>query len=197
MKGIQQTMNAEIIMYQATSIKILHKWLMVTFVSCCNVISLNSVGVNIRGLAETDMRIRWFDIREKWLLSLCTKFRCFCPFSFGHCVGYPSNYRFWLPLWYLQTLLRARYSPPMLKLSSIHYTVRPFLHINYERKFKQWYSISTKRTISSHLNSFTTTRGPQHMIIMKCKQGESLVIYIYLHFRSYHLTEKEDLSPYF
>jgi hypothetical protein len=29
-----------------------------------------------------------------------------CPFSFGHCVVCPSTiYGFWLPLWYLQTLL--------------------------------------------------------------------------------------------
>ena len=63
MKGIQQTMKAEIIMYQA--INILYKLLMVTFVLCCIVSSLNFVGVNIRGLAETDMRIRSFDIRDK------------------------------------------------------------------------------------------------------------------------------------
>jgi len=30
----------------------------------------------------------------------------FCPFSFGHCVVWSSSiYGFWLPLWYLQTLL--------------------------------------------------------------------------------------------
>ena len=29
-----------------------------------------------------------------------------CPFSFGHCVDCPSIYRFWLPLWYLQTRLK-------------------------------------------------------------------------------------------
>jgi hypothetical protein len=30
----------------------------------------------------------------------------FCPFSFGHCVVCSSSiYGFWLPLWYLQTLL--------------------------------------------------------------------------------------------
>jgi hypothetical protein len=29
-----------------------------------------------------------------------------CPFSFGHCVVYPSLiYGFWLPLWYFHTLL--------------------------------------------------------------------------------------------
>jgi hypothetical protein len=33
-------------------------------------------------------------------------FLFFCPFSFGHCVVCSSSiYGFWLPLWYLQTLL--------------------------------------------------------------------------------------------
>jgi hypothetical protein len=33
-------------------------------------------------------------------------FLSFCPFSFGHCVVCSSSiYGFWLPLWYLQTLL--------------------------------------------------------------------------------------------
>jgi len=43
-------------------------------------------------------------------LVLCVHFadRCllFCTFSFGHCVVCSSSiYRFWLSLWYLQTLL--------------------------------------------------------------------------------------------
>ena len=43
-------------------------------------------------------------------LALCVCFvnRClsFCPFSFGYYVVYSSSmYGFWLPLWYLQTLL--------------------------------------------------------------------------------------------
>ena len=41
----------------------------------------------------------------------------FCPFTFGHCVVCPSLiYGFWLPLWYLQTLLS----------------------ITMKKKFKQW-----------------------------------------------------------
>jgi hypothetical protein len=39
---------------------------------------------------------------------VCFVDRClsFCTFSFGHCVVCPSSiYGFWLPLWYLQTLL--------------------------------------------------------------------------------------------
>jgi hypothetical protein len=40
------------------------------------------------------------------LLDLVDHCLSFCPFSFGHCVVCcSSNYGFWLPLWYLQTLL--------------------------------------------------------------------------------------------
>jgi hypothetical protein len=44
-----------------------------------------------------------------WSLVLCVCFvdycLSFCTFSFGHCVVRSSSiYRFWLPLWYLQTL---------------------------------------------------------------------------------------------
>jgi hypothetical protein len=43
-------------------------------------------------------------------LGLCVCFvdRClsFCTFSFGYCVVCSSRYGFWLPLWYLQTLLK-------------------------------------------------------------------------------------------
>ena len=42
------------------------------------------------------------------VLCVCFVDRClsFCHFSFGHCVFCPSIYRFQLPFWYLQTLLR-------------------------------------------------------------------------------------------
>ena len=66
--------------------------------------------------------LRWYDIPElvipikrvaanneaTELLYVCFVDRClsFCTFSFGHCVVCSSSiYRFWLPLWYLQTLL--------------------------------------------------------------------------------------------
>jgi hypothetical protein len=43
-------------------------------------------------------------VRVTRSLVLCGVERC--PFSFGHCVVCPSKiYGFWLPLWYLQTLL--------------------------------------------------------------------------------------------
>ena len=48
-----------------------------------------------------------------WSLVLCVCFvdRClsFCTFFFGHCAVCPSIYGFWLPLWYLQTLLLSQF----------------------------------------------------------------------------------------
>ena len=41
-----------------------------------------------------------------WCVCFVDRFLSFCPFSLGHCVVCPfSIYRFWLPLWYRQTLL--------------------------------------------------------------------------------------------
>ena len=38
------------------------------------------------------------------------RYLSFCPLSFDHCVVCSSSiYGFWLPLWYLQTLLRIRF----------------------------------------------------------------------------------------
>jgi len=47
-------------------------------------------------------------VTRSLVLYVCFVDRClsFCAFSFGHCVVCSSSiYRFWLPLWYLQTLL--------------------------------------------------------------------------------------------
>ena len=47
-------------------------------------------------------------VTRSLVLCVCFVDRClsFCPFSFGHCVFCSSSlYGFWLPLWYLQTLL--------------------------------------------------------------------------------------------
>jgi hypothetical protein len=49
-------------------------------------------------------------VRVTRSLVLCVyfvdRFLSFCTFTFGHCVVCSSSmYRFWLPLWYLQTLL--------------------------------------------------------------------------------------------
>jgi hypothetical protein len=51
-------------------------------------------------------------VTRSLVLSVCFVDRClsFCTFSFDHCVVYSSSiYRFWLPLWYLQTLLVLLY----------------------------------------------------------------------------------------
>ena len=47
-------------------------------------------------------------VTRSLVLCVCLVDRClsFSPFCFGHCVVCSSSiYRFWLPLWYLQTLL--------------------------------------------------------------------------------------------
>ena len=46
-------------------------------------------------------------VTRSLVLYVCFVYRClsFCTFSFGHCVVCSSIYGFWLPLWYLQTLL--------------------------------------------------------------------------------------------
>jgi hypothetical protein len=47
-------------------------------------------------------------VTRSLVLYVCCVDRClsFCTFSFGHCVVCSSStYGFWLPLWYLQTLL--------------------------------------------------------------------------------------------
>ena len=46
-------------------------------------------------------------VTRSLVLCVCFIDRClsFSPFSFDHCVVCPSFYGFWLPLWYLQTLL--------------------------------------------------------------------------------------------
>ena len=59
------------------------------------------------------------------LLVLCVCFvdRCLflCPCSFGHCVVCPSLiYGFWLPLWYLQTLLAASANYFFLSLPTMY-----------------------------------------------------------------------------
>jgi hypothetical protein len=48
-------------------------------------------------------------VTRSLVLYVCFVDRCFsfCIFSFGHCVVCSSIYGFWLPLWYLQTLLES------------------------------------------------------------------------------------------
>ena len=53
--------------------------------------------------------LSWVRVTRSLVLCVCCVDRClsFYPFSFIRCVVCPSSiYRFWLPLWYLQTLLK-------------------------------------------------------------------------------------------
>jgi len=45
-----------------------------------------------------------------WCVCFVDRCLSFCPFSFGHCIVFPTIYGFWLPLWYLQTLLKCQLS---------------------------------------------------------------------------------------
>jgi hypothetical protein len=47
-------------------------------------------------------------VTQSLVLCVCFVDRClsFCHFLFGHCVVWPSSiYGFWIPFWYIQTLL--------------------------------------------------------------------------------------------
>ena len=52
---------------------------------------------------------KWNKIKISLVLCLCFVDRClsFCTFPFGHYVVCPSIYGLWIPLWYLQTLLKT------------------------------------------------------------------------------------------
>ena len=45
-----------------------------------------------------------FALLNAYISALCFVYHCLsvCPFSFDHCVVCPSNYCFWLSLWYLE-----------------------------------------------------------------------------------------------
>ena len=94
-------------------------------------------------------------VRVTRSLDLCVSFvdRClsFCTFSFGHCVVCSSSiYGFVLPLWYLQTLL----IPKLLPHACMLWKER----LNSDDWWSTIPSISTKRIISSHLNTRNTKR---------------------------------------
>ena len=89
-------------------------------------------------------------VRVTRSLDLCVSFvdRClsFCTFSFGHCVVCSSSiYGFVLPLWYLQTL----FIPKLLPHACMLWKER----LNSDDWWSTIPSISTKRILSSHLNT--------------------------------------------
>jgi hypothetical protein len=52
-----------------------------------------------------------------------------CPFSFGYCVVWPSNYGFWLPLWLLQAFLVLFLLVIVLSGLQITASDSPFWHL--------------------------------------------------------------------
>jgi len=80
-------------------------------------------------------------VTRSLVLYACFVDRClfFCTFSFGHCVVSSSSiYGFWLPLWYLQTLLKTfcfnsnAYIQQSLHRYLINYNIPPMLSLCYQ-----------------------------------------------------------------
>jgi hypothetical protein len=93
----------------STSRSFPHAWLITGFVT--RLIQVSLVEQELLTLPEHLRSPRIFSgVRVILSLGLCVCFvdRClsFCTFSFGYCVVCSSRYGFWLPLWYLQTLLK-------------------------------------------------------------------------------------------
>jgi hypothetical protein len=64
-------------------------------------------------------------VTRSLVLYVCFVDRClfFCTFSFGHCVVCSSSiYGFWLPLWYLQTLLNIMGEGRVVSMQSVSIT---------------------------------------------------------------------------
>jgi hypothetical protein len=81
-----------------------------TFFSSVDVRPQTSLNLSLKTNMEREQELPTLPERVTWSLVLCVCFidRClsFCPLYFGHYVVCSSLiYRFWLPLWYLQTLL--------------------------------------------------------------------------------------------
>ena len=104
-------------------------------------------------------------VTRSLVLYVCFVDRClsFCTFSFGHCVGCSSIYDFWLPLWYLQTLLvfflRRRVLCYKAKLCSVCRSLFlfPVLYNNHVlsvvrcESFEQWRPVLLKDVLKTHL----------------------------------------------
>ena len=95
--------------FLSTSRSFPHSWLITGFVTRLT----RRVPLVEQGLLTLPEQLRspqvFSQVRVTRSLALCVCFvdHCvsFCHLSFGHCVVCPSIYGFWLPLWYLQTLL--------------------------------------------------------------------------------------------
>ena len=96
----------------------------------------------------------WIHVSRSLVLYVCFVDRClsFCTFYFGHCVVCSSSiYGFWLPLWYLQTLLSALviYSGAGFIISNMNIGMYPSLDVTLIRLKKQPHSL----LVSSQRNS--------------------------------------------
>ena len=98
-------------------------------------------------------------VRVTRYLVLCVCFvdRClsFCTFSSGHCVVCPpSNYGFWLPLKYLQTLLKSTIHPhTRWRFHSCWYEILLLLLLNdhLQQVHSFWYEILLLLLLNDHL----------------------------------------------
>ena len=68
--------------------------------------SLHTHTESLKVITFTRLVFSGFYVTRSLVLCVCFVDRClsFCSFSFGRCVVCSSIYRYWLPLWYLQTL---------------------------------------------------------------------------------------------
>jgi hypothetical protein len=104
-----------------------HFWILSSFMTCHQVCYWSSTKgatsgagtAHPSGIPEFTPVFSGVRITRYLVLSECFADRClsFCPFSFDHCVVCSSSiYVFWLLLWYLQTLLLAKYYYIYLKI---------------------------------------------------------------------------------
>jgi len=79
-------------------------------------VTMYNIHVFISNYILTEFTLYCSFVTRSLVLCVCFVDRClsFCTFSFSHCVFCSSSiYGFWLPFWYLQTLLDFT-SPPFL-----------------------------------------------------------------------------------
>jgi hypothetical protein len=93
------------------------------------------------------------------VLCVCLVDRClsFCPFSFGHCVVCSSIYKFWLPLWYLQTLLTTQDIMSFLN-NVLAFDLWPWKSIGFQILLRTKY---VRSLVKIHWR----------MLILECSQG--------------------------
>ena len=102
----------------------------------------------------------WGRVARSLVLCVCFVDRClsFCTFSFGHCVVCSFTiYEFWLPFWYLQTLLTRLLMNIGTKVL-LNTRFRSGLKVTY---IVLWYAC-TKYNISGHFSRHHITIRIRH-----------------------------------